>query len=95
MKGLCAKFSGKVYLTSRDVERGQAAVAELERLGFNPSYHQLDIDDQTSVDAFKKYLAENHGGIDVLVNNAGMAFGVGCPSFLLLTWDCYEKCLYL
>lgn len=74
VKGLCEKFDGKVYLTSRDLSRGQAAVNELKSLGFNPSFHQLDIDNEESVTSFRDYIKTNEGGIDVLINNAGIAF---------------------
>lgn len=74
VKELCAKFDGIVYLTSRDESRGKAALAELNKLGFHPHYHQLDIDDETSVKRLKEYLLETYGGLDVLVNNAAIAF---------------------
>lgn len=32
VKGLCEKFPGVVYLTARDVSRGKAAVAELNKV---------------------------------------------------------------
>lgn len=76
MKGLCEKFDGDVYLTSRDVGRGEAAVEVLKRLGYSPLYHQLDITEQKSVDSFKNYLISKYGGIDLLVNNAAIAFKV-------------------
>jgi len=68
------KFPGDVYLTSRDVKRGQDAVKKLNDLGLHPKFHQLDICDQSSIDAFKKHLESTYGGIDVLVNNAGFAY---------------------
>ncbi|XP_023309721.1 carbonyl reductase [NADPH] 1 [Anoplophora glabripennis] len=74
VKGLCEKFKGAVYLTARDVGRGEAAVKKLKELGFNPLFHQLDITDQSSVDKFKEYIKSNHGGIDILVNNAAIAY---------------------
>ncbi|CAG9762024.1 unnamed protein product [Ceutorhynchus assimilis] len=74
VKGLCQKYDGDVYLTARDVGRGQAAVEALKKLGFNPLFHQLDITDQESVNAFKDYLKSKQGGLDVLVNNAAIAF---------------------
>ncbi|KAK5647369.1 hypothetical protein RI129_002261 [Pyrocoelia pectoralis] len=74
VKGLCEKFDGKVYLTSRDEGRGQVAINELKKLGFNPSFHQLDIGDEESVIKFRDYIKAHEGGIDVLVNNAGIAF---------------------
>lgn len=74
VKGLCEKFDGDVYLTARDSGRGQAAVKELEALGYKPLFHQLDISDQKSIDTFRNYLKTKHGGLDVLVNNAAIAF---------------------
>ncbi|XP_018563333.1 carbonyl reductase [NADPH] 3 [Anoplophora glabripennis] len=74
VKGLCEKFNGVVYLTARDVGRGEAAVNKLKELGFNPLFHQLDVTDQSSVDKFKEYIKSKHEGIDILVNNAAIAF---------------------
>ncbi|XP_071455695.1 carbonyl reductase [NADPH] 3-like [Hetaerina americana] len=74
VKGLCEKFDGIVYLTSRDETRGKASVSELNKLGFKPLFHVLDIEKQNTVVAFKEYIMKNHGGIDVLVNNAAIAY---------------------
>ncbi len=72
VRSLCKQFTGDVYLTARDEGRGRAAVASLEAEGLNPKFHQLDITSQESVDALKKFVLEKYGGVDVLVNNAGM-----------------------
>jgi len=74
VRGLCKKFDGIVYITSRNVERGQAAVKLMEDEGHKVSFHQLDIEDKASIQKLKEHLVANHGGIDVLVNNAGFAF---------------------
>ena len=68
-----------VYLTSRTEELGLKSVKELEELNLKPSYHQLDITDQSSINKFRDYLSEKHGGLDVLVNNAGIAFRGDSP----------------
>jgi len=68
-------FDGDVYLTARDATRGNEAVAQLKaEHGIDVKFHQLDIDDQASVDALKTFLVDTYGGLDVLVNNAGIAF---------------------
>lgn len=72
VKELCAKFDGIVYLTSRDEDRGKAAVEECKKLGLQPRYHQLDVDDESSVLRFRDHLKDTHGGLDVLVNNAAI-----------------------
>ncbi|XP_063835067.1 carbonyl reductase [NADPH] 1-like [Ostrinia nubilalis] len=74
VRGLCKKFDGIVYLTSRDVERGKKAVADLEKEGLHPSYHQLDITEDKSIETFRDFIKQKHGGIDILVNNAAIAF---------------------
>uniref|UniRef100_A0A1B6CFB5 carbonyl reductase (NADPH) n=2 Tax=Clastoptera arizonana TaxID=38151 RepID=A0A1B6CFB5_9HEMI len=74
VKGLCEKFNGIVYLTARDVNRGKAAVEQLNKESLKPEFHQLDIKNKNSIDIFAKFLKEKHGGIDVLVNNAAIAF---------------------
>lgn len=74
VKELCQKFDGSVYLTSRDEKRGRAAVEELEKLGLHPKYHQLDIDDESSVLRLRDYLKTSYGGLDVLINNAAILY---------------------
>ena len=71
------QFDGVVYLTSRNESLGKAAVAELEKLGHHPHYHQLDIDDESSVIRIRDYMKEKYGGLDVLVNNAAVAMKRG------------------
>jgi len=74
VKGLCEKYDGIVYLTARDVGRGEAAVSELEKLGLKPRFHQLDVTDQKSLETFHDFIKNEHGGIDILVNNAAIAY---------------------
>ncbi|KAL4714915.1 hypothetical protein ACJJTC_014286 [Scirpophaga incertulas] len=74
VRGLCKRFDGVVYLTSRDEGRGKSAVANLQTEGLNPSYHQLDINNTKSIETFRDFVKNKHGGIDILVNNAAIAF---------------------
>lgn len=74
VRALCKQFSGDVYLTAREAGRGQAAVAELQKEGLKPLFHQLDINDLQSIRALRDFLKEKYGGLNVLVNNAGIAF---------------------
>lgn len=63
-------------LLARDQTRGQEAVAELEKEGLHPKFHQLDIDNQDSIKSLCQFLVDTYGGLDVLVNNAGIAYKV-------------------
>lgn len=76
VRGLCKQFDGDVYLTARNEALGQEAVKGLNSEGLQPKFHQLDLTDKASIDRFKNYLQSKYGGLDVLVNNAGMAYKV-------------------
>uniref|UniRef100_A0A8C2QEV2 Carbonyl reductase (NADPH) n=1 Tax=Cricetulus griseus TaxID=10029 RepID=A0A8C2QEV2_CRIGR len=77
---LCRKFSGDVVLTARDEARGKAAVQQLQAEGLSPRFHQLDIDDLQSIRALRDFLLKEYGGLDVLINNAGIAFKNADPT---------------
>lgn len=74
VRGLAKKFDGDVFLTSRSEERGLEAVKELKKEGIDVKFHQLDIDDRNSILKLHDFLKENYGGLDILINNAGIAF---------------------
>ncbi|XP_076975058.1 carbonyl reductase [NADPH] 3 [Tamandua tetradactyla] len=79
-RDLCRQFSGDVVLTARDAARGRAAVQQLQAEGLSPRFHQLDIDDLQSIRALRDFLRKEYGGLNVLVNNAGIAFETGDPT---------------
>ncbi|XP_029459354.1 carbonyl reductase [NADPH] 1-like [Rhinatrema bivittatum] len=76
VRALCKQFTGDVYLTARDPKLGEAAVKELQGEGLKPLCHQLDITDLQSIRNLRDFLQREYGGIDVLINNAGIAFKV-------------------
>lgn len=76
VKRLCKDFPGTVVLTARDEQRGQEAVDKLSKEGCFPKFHQLDIISLESIQKFKKFLEEQYGGLDILINNAGIAYKV-------------------
>ncbi|KAM6986650.1 carbonyl reductase 1-like [Aplochiton taeniatus] len=69
-----AKFDGDIILTARSEKLGKEAVELLKSEGCKPVYYHLDICDQGSAIQLRNYLQETYGGLDVLINNAGMAF---------------------
>ncbi|XP_078678950.1 carbonyl reductase [NADPH] 1-like [Branchiostoma floridae x Branchiostoma belcheri] len=83
VKGLCKQFDGTVYLTARDENRGQEAVKELNKQGCQPRFHQLDVSSLDSIHRFKQHLEQEHQGLDVLVNNAGVMYGRSNPTPLV------------
>ncbi|XP_070566120.1 carbonyl reductase [NADPH] 1-like isoform X2 [Ptychodera flava] len=74
MRALCKDFDGDVYLTARDGGRGQQAVQDLGKENLHPKFHQLDITSKESIGKLKEFLEKNYGGLDVLVNNAGIMY---------------------
>lgn len=62
----------QVVLTSRDVAKGQGARRLLAGQGHAVDYHQLDVCDPASVRVLAAYVSRVHGGVDVLINNAGV-----------------------
>lgn len=55
-------------------EDGMTATAELTH-GVRVSRHRVDVSDRAAVAHFPADVANEHGGVDVLVNNAGVAVG--------------------
>ncbi|KAB2570770.1 Carbonyl reductase (NADPH) 1, partial [Lasiodiplodia theobromae] len=76
-----------IYLTARDASRGEAALKTLEsddqllnakvlKAQGGPvslAFKELDISKKESIDAFAADLQKDHGSIDVVINNAGIA----------------------
>lgn len=76
VRALCKQFNGDVILTARDEGRGMKAVQELKKEGLNPKFHQLDILDHSSIVRLRDFLQATYNGLDVLVNNVGIAYKV-------------------
>ena len=58
----------------RNEENGRQAMRKLEGEGLKPKFHQLDIDSAESIENLIKHITETYGGLDVLINNAAMAY---------------------
>jgi len=75
-----ALFAGEtpydIILTSRDAQLGDQAVKEIqEKYPKSPSalsIHQLNVNDEKSVQDLVTWLQKTYGKLDVLVNNAGV-----------------------
>lgn len=66
-----------VILTARDTAMGEEATKVLQEGGLKVVFHQLDIVDHESIDSFCAWVKETYGGIDVLINNAGVSYNTG------------------
>ncbi|TMW92986.1 hypothetical protein EJD97_012326 [Solanum chilense] len=66
-----------VVLTSRETAVGEEAVKVFQEGGLNVAFHQLDIVDPVSIQTFCDWIKETYGGLDILINNAGVNFNCG------------------
>lgn len=76
-RAICKAFAGpgvRVYFNFNSPETaGQATAAEIASAGGIPKGLRVDVASAPEVDGFFKTIADESGGIDVLVNNAGIA----------------------
>jgi NAD(P)-dependent dehydrogenase (short-subunit alcohol dehydrogenase family) len=80
-KEVVRQLAGKgmiVYLGSRDIEPGEQAAADLAKEKLAVTVVELDITDPLSVMRVAAQIANEHGRLDVLINNAGIH--VGAPA---------------
>ena len=68
--------NNNVTFLARDEKRGQEAVKQLSSEGLTSTFHPLDILSEESIEKIKNFLIDQYGGLDLLVNNAGIAYKV-------------------
>ena len=83
-----AEEGAAVAITDVDDESGEAAAESISKNGGTAQYWSLDVTDEAAVDSVFDDVAETLGGIDVLVNNAGIS-GTDKPTHELTKeeWD--------
>jgi NAD(P)-dependent dehydrogenase (short-subunit alcohol dehydrogenase family) len=62
---------GEVLLVSRTREKLEEVASQIEDLGGTAHVHPADLSDLDDIDRLAQEVLEQHGGVDVLVNNAG------------------------
>ena len=62
---------GEVILVSRTREKLEELASQIEELGGTAHVHPADLSDMEDIDRLAAEVVEVHGGVDVLVNNAG------------------------
>lgn len=83
----------KVVLNGIEDSDGAEKVRELEALGIEANYYGFDVTDENAVNENITAIGNQHGKIDVLVNNAG---GLGGRSrFEEMTTEFYRKVMAL
>jgi short-subunit dehydrogenase len=62
---------GEVILVSRTREKLEEVAAAVEKLGGTAHVHPCDLSDMDDLQRMAQEVNEQHGGIDILINNAG------------------------
>lgn len=70
-----ARQGAYVIVTDVDLDRVGAAVRELHSLGLEAAGYTMDVTDADDVQRVRTQILNDHGTIDVLVNNAGIVSG--------------------
>lgn len=70
---LAAKAGWRVAIVDRDVERGEAVIASLQRKQPQSCFIPCDVTRLSDLERVAKELQERWQGVDVVVNNAGVA----------------------
>lgn len=76
----------KTYITSRKLEQLEQTAVELSRLGECIAI-QSDLSTMAGVDAFAEEILKREPKIDILINNAGAAWGAPVEEFPESGWD--------
>lgn len=86
----CCEAGATVIIAELDVELGQTAASELQAAGHDAKFEFVDISDPGAIEALAIRLGEGNAAIDGLINNAGLATGIGGKTFEEIdieTWD--------
>jgi short-subunit dehydrogenase/thioester reductase-like protein len=62
---------GSVILVSRTREKLEEVAKEIEELGGTAHVHPADLSELDDIERVAKEIEEEHGGVDILINNAG------------------------
>jgi NAD(P)-dependent dehydrogenase (short-subunit alcohol dehydrogenase family) len=93
---ICRQLARKglrVLLTSRDPRKGVKAQKILVQENLDVLFHELDVTVLSSVQALVKYVEREHGGVDALVNNAGIMIDSSATSILREREDVFHATL--
>lgn len=82
-----AKEGVNIGLTGRNEEHLKNTAEELKTLGVMAAYYVFSIDNETAVQSGIAKLAEELGGIDILINNAGIGDFGSIAEMPSETWE--------
>jgi NAD(P)-dependent dehydrogenase (short-subunit alcohol dehydrogenase family) len=72
---ICRQLASRgitVIMTARNMQAGRPLVNELRKQWKHVWFHQLDVQDEKSIQDMHQYMDISYGKLDILVNNAGV-----------------------
>lgn len=82
-----AEFGADVIVTSRDLERLEAVRDRIEESASSAMAIEMDITEEDDVISMVEAVVEEYGGIDILVNFAGINIPQPAEEFSLEDWE--------
>ncbi len=82
-----ARAGAHVVIAGRDAGKSAAAVQVLKAEGLKADAVEADVTEETSVTSLFKQVIERHGGLNILVNNAGINIRVAPHELTLADWQ--------
>lgn len=81
-----ARAGAELILSDRDQDALERASQKLRAHGVAVHTYVVDVSDQAAVEAMAADVAETTGGVDILINNAGMGYVGALAETSLETW---------
>jgi len=87
-----ASAGANVAITSRDAEKAENAAQELSnQYESNVSGHAVDVLDANQINELVNRVVEEHGSIDILINNAGVNIRKPLLDYDEASWDLVQE----
>jgi NAD(P)-dependent dehydrogenase (short-subunit alcohol dehydrogenase family) len=84
---LFVRRGAAVMVSGRSAEKGQAALDDLQALGGTVAFHSADVRDETQVANLVAQTQAALGGLDILVNSAGVINRILLTELDQIDWD--------
>ena len=84
---LFTREGARVIVTDILEAEGQTLVSELNKDGFEATFHRLDVTDAKGWEELAGNIQQSHGGLDILINNAGINLRQQLSDMSLEDWD--------
>jgi NAD(P)-dependent dehydrogenase (short-subunit alcohol dehydrogenase family) len=86
MAELFAQRGARVLLVDRSLERAELTLQRIREFGGEAQVHVADVSDPNGAEAAVSSAVRCFGGVDVLVNNAGIAMGGAIDDLTIEDW---------